>query len=68
MVNGPGSVILIVRSVRARRNFRSSTSTGRVRLTRPTTRGTAFVPPARPGTIAGLSMSRPSSAVAKRLE
>ena len=67
-MNGPGSVILIVRSVRARRNSRSSTSTGRVRRTGPTTRGTAFVPPARPGTIAGLSMSKPSSAVAKRFE
>jgi hypothetical protein len=68
IVNGPGSVIFTGRSVRARRNRRSSTSTGRVRRTRPTTRGTAFVPPARPGTIAGSSMSRPSSAVAKRLE
>ena len=68
MVNGPGRVILIVRSVWLRRKRRSSTSTGRVRRTLPTIRGTAFVPPARPGTIAGLSMSKPSSAVAKRLE
>jgi hypothetical protein len=61
-------VILIVASVRLRRKRRSSTSTGRVRCTRPTTRGTALVPPARPGTIAGFSMSKPSSAVAKRFE
>ena len=41
---------------------------GKVRRTRPTTRGTAFVPPARPGTMAGCSASSPSRAVAKRLE
>jgi hypothetical protein len=68
MVNGPGSVIFTERSVFARRNRRSSTSTGRVRRIRSTTRGTEFSLPVRPRTIAGLSMSMPSSAVAKRLE
>src|SRR5919108_707139 len=68
MVNGPGSVIFTGRSVFARRKRRSSTSTGRVRRTGPTTRGTEFFLPVRPTTIAGWSMSMPSSAVADQCE
>ena len=39
MVKGPGTVILIVRSVLARRNLTSSTSTGRSRRIGPETKG-----------------------------
>ena len=43
MVNGPGTVILICRSVCARRKRTSSTSTGRVRLMRPVTLALSYV-------------------------
>ena len=46
----------------------SSTSTGPRRLILPTTRGTLTERPARLVMTAGLSLSIPSSAVAKRLE
>jgi hypothetical protein len=68
MVNGPGTVILILRSVLARRNCASRTSTGCLRRIGPTMRGTMAKPPVRFGVLPGLSMSTPSSAVAKRLE
>ncbi len=68
MVKGPGTVILIAREVLARRNFTSRTSTGCLRLTGPTTRGTGFGWPLRSSAVPGLSISTPSSAVAKRLE
>ena len=68
MVNGPGTVILTVREVWARRNLTSSTSTGCLRRIGPTTRGTGFGWPLRSSAVPGLSMSTPSSAVANRLE
>ena len=68
MVNGPGNVILVLSDVCLRRNFMSSTSTGPRRCTLPTTRGTLTERPARLVIVAGLSLSMPSSAVAKRLE
>ena len=68
MVNGPGTVILMVRLVFARRNLRSSTSTGCRRRIGPVTRGTGFGWPLRSSAVPGLSMSTPSSAVANRLE
>jgi len=69
MVNGPGRVIFAARSVFLRRNCMSCSSTGPLRFTGPTTRGTAvWVLPVRATIIAGLSPSIPSSAVAKRLE
>jgi hypothetical protein len=68
MVKGPGTVILIMRLVLARRNFTSRTSTGWRRRIGPTMRGTMAKPPVRFGVRPGLSMSTPSSAVAKRLE
>ena len=40
MVNGPGNVILALRVVFRRRNSMSPTSTGPLRRTFPTTRGT----------------------------
>ena len=46
----------------------SPTSTGPLRRTLPTTRGTLTERPARLVMVAGLSLSMPSSAVAKRLE
>ena len=46
----------------------SRNSTGRIRLTGPTTRGTGVSCPDRDLMIAGLSISMPASAVAKRLE
>ena len=46
----------------------SRNSTGWVRRTGPTTRGTGVSCPDRDLMIAGLSMSMPSSAVANRLE
>jgi hypothetical protein len=52
----------------ARRNFTSSTSTGCLRRTLPATRGTGLGWPERSSAVPGLSMSTPSSAVAKRLE
>ena len=55
-------------SVFARKNFTSSTCTGRLRRSRPTMRGTRFVRPLRPGTAAGFSRSMPSRAVANRFE
>ena len=68
MVKGPGTVILIMRSVLARRNCTSRTSTGCRRLIGPATRGTGLGWPLRSSAVPGLSMSTPSSAVAKRLE
>ena len=68
MVKGPGSVILAVRVVLARRNCMSRTSTAFVRLILPTTRGTGVSWPERALTWPGRSVSMPSSAVAKRLE
>jgi hypothetical protein len=68
MVNGPGKVILARRSVLRRRNSMSRNSTGLRRRILPATRGTMVSTPARFFTIAGVSMSMPSSAVAKRLE
>ena len=68
MVKGPGSVIFALRLVWRRRNFMSSTSTGPLRAILPTTRGTLTERPARLVMVAGLSLSMPSSAVAKRLE
>jgi hypothetical protein len=67
-VNGPGTVILIRRSVSERRNSTSRTSTGRARRIGPTTRGTGFSWPVRSSATPGLSRSTPSSAVAKRFE
>jgi len=67
-VKGPGTVILIMRSVFARRNCTSRTSTGYLRRTFPVTRGTGLGWPERSSAMPGLSMSTPSSAVAKRLE
>ncbi len=46
----------------------SRTSTGSRRRTLPIARGTTVSLPARLRTTAGVSMSMPSSAVAKRLE
>ena len=63
-----GTVILIGRSVFARRNSTSRTSTGPRRRIGPTTRGTDVALPERPMIEPGLSTSTPSSAVAKRLE
>ena len=55
MVNGPGMVILIGRSVLARRNATSRTCTGRRRRIWPTTRGTIWTRPGvREGICAGL--------------
>jgi len=68
MVNGPGSVIFVRRSVLARRKVMSPTSMGRVRRTGPTTRGTRASRPARLTIVASCSASTPSRAVAKRLE
>ena len=68
MVNGPGTVILMVLPVFARRNATSSTSTGWRRRIGPVTRGTGFGCPLRSSAVPGLSMSTPSSAVANRLE
>ena len=68
MVNGPGTVILIGFVVCARRKRTSSTSTGCRRRTGPTMRGTGFGWPDRSSAVPGLSMSTPSSAVAKRFE
>ena len=68
MVNGPGTVILIGLPVIARRCATSRTCTGLVRLISPMTRGTIWRVLLRPSTSAGLSMSIPSSAVAKRLK
>ena len=48
IVNGPGSVILVLLRVLARRNAASRTSTGAVRLIGPTTRGTFPTVPVRP--------------------
>jgi hypothetical protein len=67
-VKGPGSVILIVRSVLRRRNSTSRVSTAWRRLIGPTTRGTGLGWPERSSAVPGLSISTPSSAVAKRLE
>jgi hypothetical protein len=47
MVNGPGTVILMVRSVFARRKRASRTSTGWRRRIFPTTRGTGIGWPPR---------------------
>ena len=69
MVKGPGMVILIGRSVLARRNATSRACTGCRRRIGPTTRGTIWTRPGvREGICAGCSLSMPSSAVAKRLE
>ena len=54
MVNGPGTVILIVRSVLARRNCTSRTSTGCLRRTLPTTRGTGLGWPQRSSAVPGI--------------
>src|SRR5437660_1508330 len=67
MVNGPGTVILMVRSVLARRNLTSPTSTGCRRRTFPATRGTGLGWPERSSAVPGLSMSTPSSAVVDRV-
>jgi hypothetical protein len=68
IVNGPGTVILIRRSVIERRNSTSRTSTGRVRRIAPTTFGTGVSCPVRSRATPGSSRSTPSSAVAKRFE
>ena len=68
MVNGPGTVALILRSVLARSSSTSRTSTGPRRLILPTMRGTGSLRPRRLMARPGLSMSTPSSAVAKWLE
>jgi hypothetical protein len=68
MVKGPGSVILAAKAVLRRRNSMSRRSTGSVRRSRATTRGTRVSAPARDRITPGLSLSMPSSAVAKRLE
>ena len=68
MVKGPGTVILTVRRVLARRNAMSAVSTGCRRRIGPVIRGTGFGCPLRPSSVPGLSMSTPSSAVANRLE
>jgi hypothetical protein len=68
MVKGPGRVIFALRVVLRRRNTMSATSTGLRRRMRPTTRGTATLRPLRLVITPGLSLSIPSSAVAKRLE
>ena len=68
MVNGPGTVILTVRPVLARRNAASAASTGCRRRIGPVTRGTGFGDPLRSSAVPGWSMSTPSSAVANRLE
>ena len=68
MVKGPGTVIFTGFVVWRLRNRRSSTSTGRMRRIRPTMRGTGFGCPDRSSAVPGLSMSIPSSAVAKRFE
>ena len=68
MVKGPGRVIFAFRAVLRRRNAMSATSTGLRRWILPTTRGTSTERPARLVMVAGLSLSMPSSAVAKRLE
>src|SRR6267378_1654970 len=54
MVNGPGSVILITRSVFARRNCTSRTSIGRLRTIGPRIRGTVARPPLRLMVVLGL--------------
>src|SRR5690606_761669 len=66
--HGPGTVILIVRSVCARRNRTSSTWTGRGRRIGPVMRGTGFGWPLRSSAVPGSSTSTPSSAVAKWLD
>jgi hypothetical protein len=68
IVNGPGRVILIIRSVLARRNSTSRTSTGRSRRIGPTMRGTTTVPLVRPRTVAGWSRSTPERVIAKRFD
>ena len=68
IVNGPGTVILIRRSVIDRRNSTSRTSTGRVRRIGPVTRGTGFGCPVLSRATPGSSRSTPSSAVANLLE
>ena len=68
MVNGPGTVIFVVRVVQARRNSRSPTSTGWRRRIGPVTRGTGLGWPLRSSAVPGLSMSTPSRAVANRFE
>ena len=54
MVNGPGRVILAARSVFLRRNSMSRSSTGRVRLIVPTTRGTGVLLPLRATMMRGI--------------
>ena len=68
MVNGPGTVILMVLRLFARRNATSSASTGCLRRIGPVTRGTGVGCPLRSSAVPGLSMSTPSSAVANLLE
>jgi hypothetical protein len=68
MVKGPGSVIFALCSVLRRRNAMSPTSTACRRRILATTRGTLTERPARFVIVAGVSLSMPSSAVAKRLE
>jgi hypothetical protein len=68
MVKGPGRVIFTGRSVLTRANATSRTSTGRVRRTRPTTRGTSVILPVRPTISPGTACSMPSSAQEKWLE
>ena len=69
MVNGPGSVIFALRSVLRRRNAMSATSTGRAA---PDPADDARHLDAAAGAVGddapALSLSMPSSAVAKRLE
>src|SRR2546423_1781998 len=62
MVNGPGTVILTVRSVLARRKRAARTSTGCRRRMVPTTRGTGISRPLRLIVVPGFSRSMPSSA------
>ena len=68
IVNGPGSVIFVARSVWERRNSISGTSTGPRQRIGPTTRGTVRGSPPLVWIVAGLSESMPSSAVANRFE
>src|SRR4029077_14338792 len=64
----PGTVILTLRVVCARRNLRSSTSTACLRRILPTMRGTGLGWQDRSSATPGRSMSTPSSAAGSPFE